>query len=377
MAAGDLPLTVVTHPVDIYYLTGTMPDGRLVVPATGEPTLFAHKSLARARHESPLKQIEPFPGMRGLAAFLTNLVGDGAARVGLDLDVCPANQYQKLAALMPNVTWVDAGPLARRTRAVKSAWEIDQHRQAARQHVATFDAIKAHLAEGMSELELSALAEATMRREGHQGLVRFRRSGMELWFCIVGTGLGTAYPTAFDGPMGSDGLHPASGMVAGHRKITRHVPVMADILGNHFGYHADIARTFCLGEPPDELLRAHDFCREALRRVKQRLLPGTPWGAVYEEVAAWATATGEPEGFMGYGENRVSFFGHGVGLEVDEFPIIAKGFRQPLEVGMVVAVEPKSYWPDLGPAGLEMSYVITETGPEALLDYPEEIGIVE
>lgn len=376
LADADLPLALVTHAVDILYLTGAMPDAHLIVPADGEPTLLVRKSLERARHESPLTDLRPFPGVRGVARLLNEALGAGPVRVGLDLDVVPAVLYRKLADALPNATWVDTGGLSRTVRAIKSPWEIDRHRAAAAQIGTAFDQVRDHLRPGVTEAEISILAETAMRRGGHQGLVRFRRPGMSLWLAVVGSGLGTAYPTAFDGPVGSDGLHPGSGVVAAVRPIQPGVTVMADLVGNFGGYHADIARTFCIGTPPDAVLRAHDFCREALRRIEALLRPGTPWGEVYQTVAAWAAGAGEPMGFMGYGENRVKFFGHGVGLEVDEHPILANGFRQPLEAGMIVAVEPKAFDPDLGPAGLEQTYLITDHGPEPLLDYPQEIIVV-
>jgi Xaa-Pro aminopeptidase len=372
LAAADLPLAIITHRIDLFYLSGTMPDGWLLVPAEGEPTLLARKSFERARRESPLANVEPFSGARGLTSLI-EASGGAHGRIGLDLDVVPAALYLKLAGLLPNAAWVDVAALVRGVRAVKSPWEIKQHRLAAAQHRATFDAVREFLPRATTELDLSAHAEGVMRRQGHQGLVHFRRTGMDLWFLVTSSGWGAAYPTAFDGPVGSDGMHPAAGLVAGHRPITRGVPVMVDAVANHFGYHADIARTFCLGEPPDAIKRAHDFCVRTLREVERRLRPGALWGDVFQEVAAWAEAAGEPVGFMGFGENRVKFFGHGVGLEVDELPILAKGFRQPLEAGMIIAVEPKAFDPELGPAGLEMTYLLTDDGPEPLLDYPENI----
>jgi Xaa-Pro aminopeptidase len=375
LAAADLPLAILTHPIDVLYLSGTMPDGWLLMPAAGEPTLFVRKSFSRAQYESPLADIRPFKGPRDAADAIRERLGDRPSRAGLDLDVAPAATYLKLAHLLPQIAWHDASPLIRQVRAIKSPWEIARCVHAARQHLAAFAAIRGLLAEGVSETDLSAAAEAAMRREGHQGLVRFRRSGMSLWFCVIASGVGAAYPTSFDGPIGGDGLSPASGVVAGRRPVRRGVPVMADILANFEGYHADITRTFCLGEPPDAIKRAHDFCREALRRVEELLRPGIPWEEVHRQVDAWAKAAGEPEGFMGYGDNRVKFFGHGIGLEVDEFPILAKGFGAPLEAGMVVAVEPKAYSPELGPAGLEMSYVIEEDGAHPLLGHPEEIAV--
>jgi Xaa-Pro aminopeptidase len=376
LAQAELPLALVTHPIDLYYLTGAMPDAWLVAPAAGRPILLVRKSLTRAREESSAVETRPFPGTGEAAALLRELLGPGWRRIGADLDVLPAATYLKLASLLPQAAWVDSGPLVREVRAIKSPWEIERHRRAARQHVATFDAIKASLRDGMTELELSAIVEAAMRRQGHQGLTRLRRPGMELWFANVVAGPSAAQPTAFDGPVGGRGVHPASGSVPGLRRIARGATVMADIVSNCEGYNGDIARAFCIGEPSDEVKRAHDFCIEALRRLERLMVPGALCSEIFREVDAWAKAAGEPVGFMGYGDNRVKFFGHGIGLEVDEYPIIAKGFAQPLQPGMVVAVEPKAFHPELGPAGLEMSYVITESSAEALLEYPEEIAVL-
>ena len=152
LGESDVALAVVTHPVDVFYLTGSMPDGWLLFPRDAKPTLLVRKSLERARRETSHTTVDPFRGARGLAALIREHVGAGEMRLGLDLDVCPAALHLKLAELLPGTAWIDTGSLIRRVRAVKSAWEIEQHKQAARQHVATFAAIREHLAEGVTEL---------------------------------------------------------------------------------------------------------------------------------------------------------------------------------------------------------------------------------
>ena len=377
LAALDLPAAVVTHRVDLYYLTGSMPNGVLVCPAQGAPAYFVRKSLSRARAESPLVDLRPLRGPDDWLAHVRELAGGETARVGIDLDVLPAAIYLQLVKKAPQVQWVDTGPVLRELRAVKSAWEIARLEEAARQVEMAFTAACDAIFEGITELEISVIMENTMRLAGHSSLVRLRRPGLELVVTHVSTGASAAAPTAFDGPVGAQGLHPASAGGGGRVALRRGVPVMLDILGVSAGYTADIARTICLGEPPDEIKRAHDFCREALRRIEDLLRPGTPWGEVYDRVAAWAKERGEPVGFMGYGENRVKFFGHGVGLEVDELPILAHGFQQPLEAGHVIAVEPKAFSPDLGPAGVENTYVVEEKGPRSLASWPLDITIVK
>ncbi|HPQ70416.1 MAG TPA: Xaa-Pro peptidase family protein [bacterium] len=376
LAQAQLPLAVVTHRTDLYYLTGTMQDAFLLARADAEPILPVRKAFSRARAESPLADVRPSRGFKTLVETLRELCGDQPLTVGIDLDVLPAATYLKLAEALPAVTWRDSSMILRTLRAVKSPWEIARIEEAAAMVGLAYQAALENLRPGITELELTTLVEATFRRAGHSGIIRLRRPGLELVVAHIAAGVSAATPVAFDGPVGSEGLHPASGGGPGRRAVERGVPVMFDLLGNSRGYTADIARIFCVGEPPDELKRANDFCREALRRIETMLVPGTPWGAVYEEVDRWAKQTGEPTGFMGYAENRVKFFGHGVGLEVDELPILARGFAQPLEAGHVLAVEPKAFYPHLGPAGLENTYVIEAAGPRPLLNWPEEITVL-
>jgi Xaa-Pro dipeptidase len=72
------------------------------------------------------------------------------------------------------------------------------------------------------------------------------------------------------------------------------------------------------------------------------------------------------ENFMGFGERRVQFLGHGVGLTVDEVPVIARGFDEPLEEGMVIALEPKKGVRGVGMVGIENTFVVTRGGGRSI-----------
>ena len=76
---------------------------------------------------------------------------------------------------------------------------------------------------------------------------------------------------------------------------------------------------------------------------------------------------------MGAGENQVKFVAHSVGLELDETSVIAPKFDEPLEAGVVLAVEPKVFYPGLGGVGVENTYVLTENRCERLTKCPMEI----
>ena len=100
---------------------------------------------------------------------------------------------------------------------------------------------------------------------------------------------------------------------------------------------------------------------------------GIKGAVLYNETLAWAEEQGLPEGFMGYGENRVRFFGHGLGLELDEFPVIVERIDLDLKPNIVIAIEPKAFLPGIGAVGVENTYVITESGFECLCDADREI----
>jgi len=191
----------------------------------------------------------------------------------------------------------------------------------------------------------------------------------------VSAGASAAAPCYFDGPDGLEGLYPAVQQGGGERRIERGVPVLVDYVGAAGGYIADRARVLCVGEPPAEIRAAHAFCRELLARIEANLRPGVVPAALYAEAMAEVAASPWADRFMGYGENRVGFLGHGVGLDLDELPVLAPGFDAPLEAGQVLAVEPKVFFAH-GAAGLENTYVVTESGGSNLTAGSEDILVV-
>jgi Xaa-Pro aminopeptidase len=370
----DISLAWLDHITDRHYLSGSLQAGVLLIPAVGEPAYFVRKSRERAVAESPL-DVQPFPGRKGLIAAAEKLLGaDG--RLGLSMDVTPAASYLWLSGKLAGHAIADVGDPLRLQRATKSPWEIAQIRTAADQITKLFPEIGELFREGVSELEVSASIEHRLRILGHPGAMRIRRGG-EFSFMAIVSGDGALYPTNFNGPVGAEGPSPAAPAGPGWRRLKAGETVMADIVTSFNGYHADDARIFHIGPSVDpKLQHAHAFCLDVLNALEERLKPGAVCGEIYDEVAAWAAGRGEPEGFMGYGENRVKFFGHGVGLELDEMPILASRLDTVLRPGMVVAMEPKAFLRSLGAVGCENTYVITDTGCESLCTAPRDIRCV-
>jgi len=135
----------------------------------------------------------------------------------------------------------------------------------------------------------------------------------------------------------------------------------------------DQTRIAVIGRLPAELQRAYEISIAILRRAEQLMKPGNTPESVYLESLRMAEEAGLAEHFMGYGRDRAKFLGHGVGLEIDEWPVLARGFAEPLEPGMVLAVEPKFIFPGLGAVGIENTYVITKSGCCSLSISPETV----
>ena len=104
--------------------------------------------------------------------------------------------------------------------------------------------------------------------------------------------------------------------------------------------------------------------------------PSATGGELYDLAVGLAAELGYGEYFMGHGDERIPFVGHGVGLELDEYPFLARGQDMPLEKGMVIALEPKLIYPGLGVVGIENTHLVTDDGLETLTVSEEDIIIV-
>jgi len=258
---------------------------------------------------------------------------------------------------------------------VKTPYEIECIRRAAQMLDKAFLDIPSQLREGLPEYELAARIEYVMRMDGHQGLSRVRRFNMEMFYGAVSFGETASYPHAFDGPVGVRGLYPAVPAMGGRKRLKRGEPVMVDVVGGYAGYIADGSRTYSLGPVSQQMQDTHEFILELNAWLEGQLRPGSVPGEVYSQIQARVAKTSFAAHFMGAGENQVRFVAHGVGLELDELPVIAPKFDTPLEPGVVLAVEPKIFYPGLGGVGVENTYVITATGCERLLTCPQEIYV--
>lgn len=367
---------LVVQKTDLFYFAATAQQGWLYVPAAGDPILMIFKEFDRAKAESALQDVVSVVSPKTIPDIIRERGHSLPARLGMELDVLPVNLYRQYDSIFKDSTIVDESTAIRLIRAVKSPYEIELVRQAAAGSDAVSGKVPELLREGKTEIELAGELEAYARSLGHQGIVRMRLWGSELFYGHLMAGPSAAVPSYLASPTGGAGVSPLIGQGPGFRKIQRNEPVLFDYVFALNGYISDHARIFAVGALPDELVRAHAAMLEIQEEVKRLAVPGAITGEIYERMVASAERKGYGEWFMGVGERRIRFTGHGVGLELDEFPFLAKGQQLPLAEGMIIALEPKVILPGKGVVGIENTHLVTASGLEPLTKMLDDIVTV-
>jgi Xaa-Pro dipeptidase len=372
LAANGVDGAMLLQKTDLYYLSGTDQDAHLWVPAHNTPLLLVRKSLERAREDSIIEEIVPLPGFSRVPELIRKHTKKLPKRLGLELDILPSRLYMSYRKVFPDAKIVDISPLIRGVRMVKSDYEVSCITKAAAMADRMYEKVPAFLAESKTETDLALRLEAFYRGKGHPGLVRTRTFNMECLYGHVMAGKSGAVASNSPGPTGGKGLGPFYSQSAGKDKIGKHEPVFVDYAANVEGYIADQARIFSLGNLPEKFHRAHNVMLEVQETLTEKGRPGVKAGDLYNLALKIAEKAGLEEGFMGY-PDPVPFVAHGVGLEIDEWPIIGRNSDTILEEGMVMALEPKFIFPGQGVVGIENTWVVTQLGMIKLNRFPDGI----
>ncbi len=367
---------LILQKADLFYFAGTIQDAHLYVPCDNDSILMVYKDLERTRAESSIKNIVPLKNIGQICSLLHDN-GYALPRIlGMELDVLPANLYFNYKSLFEHAKIVDISHHIRLIRAVKSAYEIDMIRKAAGLSDRIADCVEEFLHEGITEIELAGRIEARARKLGHPGIVRMRLWGSELFYGHLLSGPCAAVPSYLSSPTGGTGVSPAVAQSAGFRRIQRGEPVLVDYVFVLNGYMSDHARIFALGNLPDDLIMAHEAMLKVQSVIKKEAKPKAKAGKLYDMALELTKELGYEEYFMGVGDRRIRFVGHGIGLELDEYPFLAKGQELELEEGMTIAVEPKLIFPGKGVVGIENTHVVTGNGLKQLTHFDEKIIIL-
>jgi Xaa-Pro dipeptidase len=346
--------------INQYYFTGTMQDGVLFIPSYDDAVFWVRKSYERAVEESEFPLIRPMLTYRDPASVMQNL----PRTIYLEKEIIPVAMLERFLKYFPFAGIESADAQISRVRSVKSEYELSLMRQSGKIHQrVTEEVVPGMFHEGMSELEFFCDLFTAFINEGHQGIVRWGMFGAESILGHVNFGVSSIYPTSMNSPSGNYGMSPAVPMNGSpDRRLRKGDLIYIDTGCGVGGYHTDKTMTYMFGRSiHDSAIEAHQQCVGIMNKVAGMLRPGAIPSVIYNEVMS-SLSPAFLENFMGFGKRTVKFIGHGIGLTIDELPVIANGFNEPIMEGMVFAVEPKKGIQDIGLVGTENTYIVTPQG---------------
>jgi Xaa-Pro aminopeptidase len=356
----DWQIVAVFSKINLYYFTGTMQEGVLFIPRYDEAVCWIRRSFERAVDESLFRDIRPMESYRDAALTMKNLPDT----VYLEKEIVPIAMFQRFQKYFPFSKIESADLQIGAVRAIKSQYEIDLMIGSGKIHQrVTEELVPAMLHEGISESEFFCDLYTALIREGHHGVARFSMFDTESILGQIAFGESSIYPTSFNGPGGNYGMCPAVPIMGNRdRKLERGDLVFVDVGCGVEGYHTDKTMTYVFRKQlPEEAIEIHLKCVEIQNNIAAMLKPGAIPSVIYNEILGGLS----PEfiqNFMGFGSRKVKFLGHGIGLTIDEMPVIANGFDEPIQEGMVFAIEPKKGIAGIGMVGIENTFIVSPEG---------------
>jgi len=295
--------------------------------------------------------------------------------LGMEIDILLATQYFQVSELFSEFGIIDISGLILEQRKTKDPQEIEYTKEACRIVHHGHQRILEVLREGMTELELSLEIEDAHRRAGHEGLYFMRQFDFFMGRGPVASGPNLSKIAGKIMSITGVGLSPSIPMGASTKTIKKGDMIVVDIPTHYCGYHADQSRTYIMGSPPDICRTMYSGMKEIADRIIEMLRPGIRCDVLYAHALTVSEELGMGPYFMRLGTDskRVPFIGHGVGLELNEPPLLGKNNHKVLEEGMIIALELEMCASVGEVVKLEDTILITSEGIEVLTITPRQL----
>ena len=375
LQASEMDGLFIVQRVDLFYFSGTAQNGFMYIPSDGAPLLFIKQYLPRAEEESSVASIIKINSIKEIPGLIIDHFGKLPATIGFELDVIPVNDFTFYQSLFSDSRFVDGSPLILKLRGIKSEWEITQLENTADMTRQTFEYMRATIKAGISEMEFAGLFETHARKLGHGANLRVRHYQTEGYPWHVLSGKSGGMVGLLDSPASGSGTSAAFPVGAGSKKLCANEPIMVDLGSVLNGYHMDETRMLAIKTMPERAMDASLAAIEIHDSVIEKARPGITVGELFEHSVRLAKSLGHETPYLGPPGHKVSFIGHGIGLELIEPYIMAKNRNHQLEAGMMFALEPKMVYKNEFAAGVESVFLVTETGSRLISKVPVEIFI--
>ncbi|OJX89805.1 MAG: peptidase M24 [Paludibacter sp. 47-17] len=360
MAASGADACISTVYVNVFYLTDTIYNGYFYLPAEGSPLLFVKRPAGLngdgVHYIRKPEQIVEFLNEKGMA-LPRNLM--------VEVDELPYSEVERLKMVFGVDKLSNATAAIRRLREIKSEYEIGLLRHSGALHAACYAEIPGLYRPGMTDLDLSIEIERLFRRKGATGHFRVFGQTMELFMGSVIAGDNAVNASPYDFAMGGAGSHKSMPVSANGTRIEPGCTVMVDMGGTFTGYISDMSRVFSLGSVNELAYKAHQTALEIQSDIEAAARPGVAAADLYNLALTKVKQSELTSFFMGY-RQQAGFVGHGIGIQINESPVLAPRSREVLQAGHVFALEPKFVIPGVGAVGVENSYAVHDSGIEKL-----------
>lgn len=367
LKAAGFDAALVSSNANLYYLTGGVFSGFVYIPVDGEPFQFVRRPVDKVGngvvHIRKPEQIAEYLQQNSLPM---------PKSPAFELDIISYSEAIRYAKIFGAETINNCSPVMAMARSVKTDYEIEMLRQSGARHCHSYRRIPGLFREGMTDVEFQVEIERTLRLDGCLGIFRINGPSMEIFMGNLLTGDNADKPSPYDFAMGGEGLDASLPVGCSGSIIRPGYTVMVDMNGNFTGYMTDMTRSFYVGTLDEHAAKAHRLSIDIHHALLSFIRPGVEAKAAYNLAAEMVEKAGESDFFMGHAQ-KAGFIGHGVGIEVNEWPVLAPRSKQIFEEGNVIAIEPKFVIPGVGAVGIENTYVVTATGLECLTPMPEEI----
>ena len=358
---------LLTMNMNLYYVSGQVFNGYFYLPAEGRPYWFVKRlTIPETNQVHVIRKPEQIPD------FFRDLNLAMPRKLLLEADELSYNEYIRLQHVFRAEATGNASALIRHIRMIKTPWEIEQMRISARKHEAVYREIPACYRPGMRDIELQIEIEKRMRVHGSLGYFRAFGSNMDIFVGSLLAGENAGEPSPFDFALGGTGMHASGPLGANGTLLEEGTTVMADMSGNYTAYQTDMTRVFSIGKLPDRAYRVHRVALEIQARMERTAKPGVPCAELYRDALAMAGQEGLEDCFMGT-RFQAKFVGHGVGLEINELPVLTTRSKDILQPGMTFAFEPKFVLAGIGAVGIENTFLVTDSGVEKMTLLDENI----
>ncbi len=375
LSADGVDAALLVYSRDILYYTGTAQPSCLVV-TPGDYTLYVRSGYDFAVQDVFIDRgnVAEERRLEKILATVLSRQSGKPGKIGMELDILTAEQFQALRKAFPGTDFINISPVVLGQRKVKEPAEIEKLRKACDAVHAGHGAILATLREGVTELELAAAVENAHRLAGHEGIFFIRQPDFYMSRGPIGAGPNLARVSGVVYTITGVGMSPAVPAGPSRRPIGRGETVMVDIPTLVDGYHADQTRTYCIGKVDASIRALYDDMKGIADDLIEYLRPGVTGRDICRRAFEMAAKIGREKEFQVLGKGRVArLFGHGIGLELNEPPILAEFDSSAIPEGCVIALEMHMIMEGSRVVKLEDMILVGGVGNEILTQTPRQL----